>query len=244
MQAWDNYLYDIDKGKYILDNFLLQGRVWYGGDDFTGIWPTWPTLGIDQRNQWDLFRDMPGGLKGVKNLSETVRKFGSHLFLCYNPWDESTRKESHTRGMAALIQATEADGMVLDTRGESSSEFQQAADSVRRGVIMYSEGMAVPRDMQGIVAGRVHNALYYCPMLNLNKFIKPEFAIFRVAELYKEPIRREYNVAFFNGYGTEMNIFAPGRRSIPLSGQDYQDPQRKFSELPFGKFYSPFPNFL
>jgi len=76
---------------------------------------------------------------------------------------------------------------------------------------MYSEGMAVVRDMQGIVSGRVHNALYYCPMLNLNKFIKPEFAIFRVAELYKEPIRREYNVSFFNGYGTEMNIFAPGK---------------------------------
>jgi hypothetical protein len=51
---------------------------------------------------------------------------------------------------------------------------------------MYSEGMAIPKDMPGIVAGRVHNALYYPPMLNLNKFIKPEFAIFRVAEQFKE----------------------------------------------------------
>jgi iron(II)-dependent oxidoreductase len=211
MQAWDNYLYDSEKGKYILENFLRRGKELYGGDDFTGIWPTWPTLGIDQRNQWDMFRDLPGGLEGLKSLTDSCRKFGSRLFLCYNPWDESTRKESHTLGMSALIQATEADGMVLDTRGESSLEFQQAADSVRKGVIMYSEGMAVPRDMQGIVAGRVHNALYYCPMLNLNKLIKPEFAIFRVAELFKEPIRREYNVAFFNGYGTEMNIFAPGK---------------------------------
>jgi gamma-glutamyl hercynylcysteine S-oxide synthase len=211
MQAWDNYLYDSEKGKYILNDFLKQGKNRYGGDDFTGIWPTWPSLGLDQRNQWDLFRDLPGGLNGVRQLSETCRKSGSRLFLCYNPWDESTRFENHLRGMAEMIQATEADGMVLDTRGESSREFQQAADSVRKGVIMYSEGMAVPRDMQGIVAGRVHNALYYCPMLNLNKFIKPEFAIFRVAELYKEPIRREYNVALFNGYGTEMNIFAPGK---------------------------------
>jgi gamma-glutamyl hercynylcysteine S-oxide synthase len=211
MQAWDNYLYDSEKGKYILDSFLKQGRNWYGGDDFTGIWPTWPSLGLDQRNQWDLFRDLPGGLNAVRKLSETCSKFGSRLFLCYNPWDESTRMENHLRGMADLIKATEADGMVLDTRGESNREFQQAADSVRKGVIMYSEGMAVSRDMQGIVAGRVHNALYYCPMLNLNKFIKPEFAIFRVAELYKEPICREYNVAFFNGYGTEMNIFAPGK---------------------------------
>ncbi|MDZ7647454.1 MAG: hypothetical protein U5K54_09855 [Cytophagales bacterium] len=64
--------------------------------------------------------------------------------------------------------------------------------------------------MQGIISGRVHNALYYPPYLNLNKFIRPDFAIFRVAEVFKEPIQREYAVAFFNGYGTEINQFAPG----------------------------------
>jgi len=211
LQAWDHDVFNPGKQEYILGDFLKKRVEWYGGDDFTGIWPTWPSLGLDQRNQWDMFRDLPGGLPGIRKLSKTCRESGSRLFLCYNPWDESTRMENHLQGMAALIEATEADGVVLDTRGESSREFQAAADSVRKGVIMYSEGMAVPRDMQGIVAGRVHNALYYCPMLNINKFIKPEFAIFRVAELYKEPVRREFNIAFFNGYGTEMNIFAPGK---------------------------------
>lgn len=76
---------------------------------------------------------------------------------------------------------------------------------------MYSEGMAVPKDMQGIISGRVHNALYYPPMLNLNKYIQPGFAIYRVAELYKEPINREFATSFFNGYGTEINIMAPGQ---------------------------------
>ncbi|MFN8690956.1 MAG: sulfatase-modifying factor protein, partial [Cyclobacteriaceae bacterium] len=70
--------------------------------------------------------------------------------------------------------------------------------------------MAVPKDMPGIVAGRVHNALYYPPMLNLNRLLHPGFSIFRVAEVFKEPIQREYAVAFFNGYGTEINQFAPG----------------------------------
>jgi len=48
-------------------------------------------------------------------------------------------------------------------------------------------------------------------MFNLNKFIKPAFTIYRVAELAKEPIKREFATAFFNGYGTELNIFAPGQ---------------------------------
>ncbi len=211
IQNWDDYYYDYTDGKFHLEDFLKRGKKLYGGDDFIGIWPTWPTLGLDQRNQWDLFRDLPGGMPQIKKLAEMCNSYKSRLFICYNPWDQSTRNESHIHGMANIIAATGADGVVLDTKGESSKELQHAADSVRKGVIMYSEGMSVPRDMEGIVSGRVHNALYYCPMLNLNKFIKPEFAIFRVAELYKEPIKREYSVAFFNGYGIEMNIFAPGK---------------------------------
>jgi formylglycine-generating enzyme required for sulfatase activity len=66
--------------------------------------------------------------------------------------------------------------------------------------------------MQGIIAGRVHNDIYYPPLLNLNKFIKPDFAIFRVAEVNKERIRREYSSALFNGYGVEINVMRPGRQ--------------------------------
>ncbi len=209
--GWDHAFYESETGEFMLNEFIQRGQKLYGGDDFIGIWPTWPSLGLDQRNQWDLFRDLPGGLKQLSKLAQECRALGTRFFICYNPWDEDTRAESHTTGMADLIEQIGADGVVLDTRGSSSHELQQAADSVRSGVVMYSEGMAVPRDMPGIVSGRVHNALYYPPMLNLNKLIKPDFAIFRVAELAYEPIRREYATSFFNGYGTELNIFRPGR---------------------------------
>ncbi|MEA1876437.1 MAG: SUMF1/EgtB/PvdO family nonheme iron enzyme [Bacteroidota bacterium] len=211
LYGWDHQFYDSERLEITLDKFILRGQKWYGGDDFIGIWPTWPTLGLDQRNQWDLFRDLPGGLAKMHVLANLTRDLGSRFFICYNPWDSDTRSESHFGGMAELIEAIGADGVVLDTQGSSSKELQESADSVREGVIMYSEGMAVPRDMPGIVSGRVHNALYYPPMLNLNKLIKPDFAIFRVAELAFERIRREYATSFFNGYGTELNIFKPGR---------------------------------
>ena len=211
LYGWDHQYFDSKLQKNNLEEFVTRGKKWYGGDGFIGIWPTWPSLGLDQRNQWDLFRDMPGSLDELRRVAEMCRSHGTRFFICYNPWDEDTRSESHYTGMADLIRQITADGVVLDTKGSSSVELQHAADSVRRGVVMYSEGMAVPKDMPGIVSGRVHNALYYPPMLNLNKFIKPEFAIFRVAELAYEPIRREYATSFFNGYGTELNIFKPGR---------------------------------
>lgn len=213
MMAWDK--------RFLATNAVKSGKLsltgfekLYGGDDVVGIWPTWPTLGLDQRNQFDLFKDLPGGLPRLKQMGAELRKQGTKLFLCYNPWDESTRDannpKTHLKGLSNLITATDADGIVLDTRGSSSKELQEAADQVRKGVVMYSEGMAIPKDMPGIVAGRVHNALYYPPMLNLNKFIKPEFAIFRVAEQFKERIRREFATSFFNGYGTELNVFQAG----------------------------------
>jgi len=210
IMAWDKSFYNPVSRRYTLLDFLRKGKMQYGGDDAVCIWPTWPTLGIDQRNQFDMYKDLPGGLTGLKALADSLRMLGTRFFVAYNPWDESTRREDHLKGLADLIAATSADGVVLDTKGESSKELQEAADAVKPGVIMYSEGMAVPRHMTGIVAGRVHNALYHPPLLNLNKLIQPNFAIFRVSEVYKEPIFREFAVAFFNGYGTEINQFAPG----------------------------------
>ncbi len=210
MDAWDKQYYDYTKGKYTLDDFIKKSKPLYGGDDVIAIWPTWPTLGLDQRNQFDMYRDLPGGTAAMKNMAELSRSNGAKFFICYNPWDESTRKADHLEGLSELISETSADGVILDTKGESSKELQHAADKVRTGVVMYSEGMAVPKNMEDIVSGRVHNALTHPPLLNLNKFIKPEFAIFRVSEINKGKITRDLATSFFNGYGTEINIMGPG----------------------------------
>lgn len=210
--AWDREFFDRLTGKYTYPEVLKNGIDLFGNIDVYGIWPTWPRLGLDQRNQWDLYRDLPGGTGQLRNIAKMLRMSGTRFFIAYNPWDNSTRNEDHYKGMAQLISETEADGVVLDTRGNSSFELQAAADSVRKGVVMYSEGMAIPKDMPGIISGRVHNAIFLSPELNLNKLIKPDFSIFRVCDVGEDIIHREIAVAFFNGYGTELNMFRPGGR--------------------------------
>jgi len=158
-----------------------------------------------------LYRDLPGGINQLRSFIKMSHQSNTRVFVSYNPWDNNT-KTNHLKDISKLISETEADGMVLDTRGNSSYELQNAADSVRKGIIMYSEGMAVPKDMPGIISGRVHNAIYLSPELNLNKLIKPDFAIFRVCDVGEAPIHREIAVAFFNGYGTELNLFRAGGR--------------------------------
>jgi formylglycine-generating enzyme required for sulfatase activity len=209
--AWDHAFYDYRKGGYQFTEFLQQGKEFCGGYDVFGIWPTWPTLGVDKRNQWDLYKDLPGGLEKLNELSALAHENGTKFFIAFNPWDQSTRYENPYEGMAKLIHDIDADGVVLDCKGNSSWELQSAADGVKPGVIMYSEGMAVPEDMPGIISGRVHDAIFMPPPLNLNKLIKPDFSIFRVCQLSQGHIHREVAISLFNGYGVELNTFAPGR---------------------------------
>jgi len=209
--AWDQEFYDPNNDGYQFDSYLEKAKSLYGGIDVFGIWPTWPTLGLDQRNQWDLYSNLPGGLDKLSELSKYAKENGTRFFIAYNPWDQSTRQENPYHAMANLIKSIDADGVVLDTRGKSSLQLQRAADSVRKGVIMYSEGMAVPEDMPGIIAGRVHDAIFMPPPLNLNKLIKPDFNIYRVCQLNQGRIHREVALSLFNGYGVELNTFAPGR---------------------------------
>jgi iron(II)-dependent oxidoreductase len=209
--AWDRTYYDREAGRYAFDRTLSAWDRLLGPIDIYTIWPTWPRLGLDQRNQWDMYRDLPGGLPELRRQVDLAHSLGKKYFISYNPWDESTRHEDHIAGLEEMLRTLDADGVVLDTRGESSREFQAAADRVKPGIIMYSEGMAVPRHMPGIVSGRVHDALYMPPPLNLNKYIRPDFAIFRVLQLAEGPLHRESAVAFFNGYGSEINTMRPGR---------------------------------
>ncbi|MBN1819924.1 MAG: SUMF1/EgtB/PvdO family nonheme iron enzyme, partial [Prolixibacteraceae bacterium] len=211
MMGWDHNIYDSEQDKYTFPDFVEFNNQVLGGAEIYGLWPTWPALGMDQRNQWDMYRSMPGGIEAVRNLAEVTHQNDSHFYIAFKPWDTDTRSEDPYEALSEIINETNSDGVVLDCSGASSEQLRNAADNGGDGVVMYSEGMAVPKDMQGIVSGRVHNALYYCPLLNLNKLIKPEFAIFRVVEVGKERIRREYALSLFNGHGTENNLFSPGR---------------------------------
>ncbi|HTX98688.1 MAG TPA: SUMF1/EgtB/PvdO family nonheme iron enzyme [Bacteroidota bacterium] len=209
--AWDEEYYDRFSNASTFDNFIDARTPELGPYDVFVLWPTWPRLGLDQRNQFDLYHDLPGGLQEIRRQAEFMHGRGGKYFVSYNPWDESTRTEAHLQGMTELLRATDADGVVLDTWGASSKEFQAAVDSVKPGIVLYSEGMAVPEDMPGIVTGRVHDALFMPPPLNLNKYIKPESAIFRVMQVAEGRLHREAAVCLFNGYGAELNTMRAGR---------------------------------
>src|SRR6476661_5112986 len=54
MMVEDRYFYDPVAGKYTVDRYLDDLDKRYGGVDAVLVWPTYPNIGIDSRNQFDL----------------------------------------------------------------------------------------------------------------------------------------------------------------------------------------------
>ena len=76
MMVQDRYFYDPVARRYTVDRYLDDLEKRYGGIDAVLIWPTYPNMGIDDRNQHDLIRSMPGGVAGVRQMIADFHKRG------------------------------------------------------------------------------------------------------------------------------------------------------------------------
>ena len=139
---YDAAFYDPRSGRYTIDALLDEAAANFGGYDAVVLWHAYPRIGFDPRNQFDFYRDMPGGLTGLRQVCQQFQARGVRVFLNYNPWDTGTRREasSDAARLAAMIQALDADGLFLDTMTRGSDELRAGLDAVRPGVALESEG--------------------------------------------------------------------------------------------------------
>lgn len=218
ISAWHSYFYDGEKREYTYDKFNEQAKKYFGGNDIVVLWSGFPVLGMDQRNQWDLIRSLPGGVKKLHEIASSGMADGIHLMTCYLPWDlpagydqlyNSTRYENPVDGLGRISKEVGFSGAMFDTRSESNKNLQLALDQQVKGFTFFPEGMCVTADMQNCIIGRTHAAIEYAPFLNLNKLIKPDFAIFRQVVVDKEDPRRDISLAFFGGHGVEFHLYIP-----------------------------------
>jgi hypothetical protein len=120
---WDERLFDRAAGRFDVTGFLAATKD-YGGFDGVVLWHAYPIIGVDDRNQFDFYRDVPG-------LREVVAEFqsrGIRVFLDYNPWDTGTRRAPNDDATELALLAAElrADGMFLDTMKEGDARLVEA----------------------------------------------------------------------------------------------------------------------
>ena len=68
----DETFYDRERGRYEVDRWVDEGIREFGGYDSVVLWHAYPRIGVDPRNQFDFYRDMPGGLAACACTSITI----------------------------------------------------------------------------------------------------------------------------------------------------------------------------
>jgi gamma-glutamyl hercynylcysteine S-oxide synthase len=105
MMVQGRYFYDPVAHKYTVDRYLDDLEKQYGGIDAVLIWPTYPNMGIDDSNQHDVIRSMPGGLTGVRQMVEDFHKHGVRVLFPMMIWDQGTRDPGRPVGFRCVMDS-------------------------------------------------------------------------------------------------------------------------------------------
>jgi len=208
---YDRSFYDPNTGRYTIDAFLDEGIHEFGGFDAILLWQGYPRLGVDQRNQFDFYKDMPGGLPAVRDIVRQAHQRGVKVFIDYNPWDSGTRREGKPdeAALAELVAAIEADGLFLDTMPGGTSVLRETIDLARPGVVFVPEGHP-PTSQLGICNGSWAQGLeeMHTPGLLRLKWIEPRHIQYQIRR-WEHSHKAEIETAFFNGSGIMIweNVF-------------------------------------
>ncbi|MEO7587196.1 MAG: SUMF1/EgtB/PvdO family nonheme iron enzyme [Arachnia sp.] len=132
---WDELLYDFGAGNFTPEKLVADFER-FGGVDAVVLWHAYPVIGIDDRNQWDWYRDVPG----IVALVADLHRLGLRVFVDYNPWDTGTRRAGADRDeLAALVAHLDADGIFLDTLREADPALVHALQQAKPGVVLEGE---------------------------------------------------------------------------------------------------------
>jgi hypothetical protein len=140
---WDELLYSFEEGRFTPERFLADARERFGGLDAVVLWHAYPVIGLDDRNQWDFYRDVPG----LTGLVDSLHEAGLHVFVDYNPWDVGTRRGADdVTELAAVVRELGADGVFLDTLKKAEPELVARLEEARPGIVLEGESkLAVER---------------------------------------------------------------------------------------------------
>ena len=130
VMAHDLFLYDPVSSKYTVEKYLNDVESRYGGVDSILFWPTYPNIGVDERNQYDMTRDLPGGLDALRAMIDEFHHHGAgvKVLLPLNPWDNGTRDEGipNAQAIAAILNEVGGDGFNGDTMTAPDEEYFEA----------------------------------------------------------------------------------------------------------------------
>ena len=225
---WDRSLYDPEKGEYTVDRFLSETESRIGPIDAVLIWHVYPNLGVDDRNQFDMLRDLPGGTAGVKKMVEQFHSRGVKVFFPMLAWDAGTRNEGAANAtvMSQLLKEVDADGINFDTLESVPPGFREASDAIGHPLAL--EPQFQPRDASLAWTNISWNDWVtwegkpypFVPMVSKDKWMEPRHTA-NVTDRFTRDKTDSLQHAFFNGqgYATLENLWGFWYENTPRDAE-------------------------
>ena len=132
---WDELIYDHELQQFALDRYLEHAEREFGGVDGVLLWHGYPDIGIDDRDQYSYYRDVPE----LPALVACLQAAGIHVQVVVYPWESA-----EPRQIRELAEWTGADGVFFDAVKEGSVEARKELDELRPGITMEAESPLPP----------------------------------------------------------------------------------------------------
>jgi len=204
MMVEDRYFYDPVTQKYTVDRYLDDLEKRYGGIDAVLVWHIYPNVGIDNRNQYDMLRAMPGGVAGLKQMVADFHRRGVRVFFPVIMWDQGTRDEGKLNWVATAEWMAEigADGVNGDTLHGIARAFRTASD--RTGHPIALEPESAPSD-EALMWNNLTWSYLQQPVTNFIsrfKWLEPRHMV-NISDRWNHDKIEDMQYAWLNGVGYE-----------------------------------------
>lgn len=202
MMVQERYFYDPIAGKYTVDRYLddLDNR--YGGIDSVLIWPTYPNMGIDNRNQQDMIRAMPGSVAGVRQMIADFHRRGVRVLFPMMMWDQGTRDPGKPwpQAVAELMAEIDADGVNGDTQDGVPLAFSLAAERIGHPLVFEPESEPDDEQLAWNLLTWGEYKFQFVPVVDRYKWLDTRHMV-NISDRANRTKTDDLQFAFFNGVG-------------------------------------------
>jgi len=205
MMVHDRFFYDPQAHRYTVDHYLEDVNARYGGIDSVLVWPTYPNIGIDDRNQYDLFHDLPGGTEGVKSFVDSFHRKGVRVLFPTMLWDQGTRVEGvpDAEALSKELASVGADGINGDTLPGVPRNFLDAADVLHHPLALEPElGPGSDEMLNYNIMSWGYWKYDFVPSVSRYKWLEPRHLV-HISNRWAHNHVDDLQSAFFNGTGFE-----------------------------------------
>ncbi len=237
MMIEDRYFYDPVARRYTVDRYLDDLEKRYGGIDAVLVWHTYPNIGIDDRNQFDLFHDMPGGMAGVRQMIADFHRRGVRVLFPVMAWDQGTRGigESDWTALARELAEAGADGVNGDTLEAVPYAMRAASDATGHPLAFEPEFLRIDEALRWNNMSWGSLSSTFVPAISRHKWLEPRH-LMNICRRWDRDKTDSLQHAWFNGVGYESweNVWGIWNQ-IPLRDSEalrrVSKLERKFAHL-------------